>query len=233
MTQKVGLARTVYRKLLYRDLDKIYDELFSQPRKRRNGKKVLDVGCGFGFDLIKKFNDGYDCYGVEIDPYRAKKVEKIFSDHGAKITIKTGTAEKVPFGNSIFDEVICSHVIEHVPNDRKAVSEIYRVMKRGGRLVLNVPHVRNLHTRFRKSIGLKNCYTDRTHVREYTRDQVVSLLKETGFKDIKSNMKGFFPPIGLKVFFLMGHYVPVGRVFEKLGQEFPESAAEIRTISRK
>ena len=45
----------------------------------------------------------------------------------------------LPFENESFDVVICNHVLEHIQDDRKAMSEIYRVMKHGGWGVLQVP----------------------------------------------------------------------------------------------
>ncbi len=47
--------------------------------------------------------------------------------------------QHMPFGNDEFDVVICNHVLEHVPDDRKAMAEIYRVLKQGGYAILQVP----------------------------------------------------------------------------------------------
>jgi len=52
--------------------------------------------------------------------------------------------QTMPFGNDVFDIVICNHVLEHVPDDRKALSEIFRVLKRGGFAILQVPTVYNM-----------------------------------------------------------------------------------------
>lgn len=45
----------------------------------------------------------------------------------------------LPFGDETFDVVICNHVLEHIEDDRKAMSELYRVMKKGGWGILQVP----------------------------------------------------------------------------------------------
>ena len=47
--------------------------------------------------------------------------------------------QKMPFDNSTFDVVICNHVLEHVEDDHKALSEIYRVLKPGGYSIMQVP----------------------------------------------------------------------------------------------
>jgi SAM-dependent methyltransferase len=45
----------------------------------------------------------------------------------------------MPFEDEAFDMVICSHVLEHVPDDRKAISELFRSLRRGGKAILQVP----------------------------------------------------------------------------------------------
>jgi len=45
----------------------------------------------------------------------------------------------IPFENNSYDIVICNHVLEHVPNDKKAMSEILRILKPGGFAILQVP----------------------------------------------------------------------------------------------
>ncbi len=45
----------------------------------------------------------------------------------------------IPFENESFDLILCAHVLEHVPDDGKAMSELYRVLKPGGAAILQVP----------------------------------------------------------------------------------------------
>jgi SAM-dependent methyltransferase len=47
--------------------------------------------------------------------------------------------QDMPLGNDAFDVVICNHVLEHVPDDHKALAEIYRVLKPGGYAIMQVP----------------------------------------------------------------------------------------------
>lgn len=46
----------------------------------------------------------------------------------------------LPFGENEFDFIICNHVLEHIPNDTKAMQELYRVLKPGGTAILQVPY---------------------------------------------------------------------------------------------
>ena len=45
----------------------------------------------------------------------------------------------LPFKDNSYDLILCNHVLEHIPNDRKAMSELYRVLKKGGTLIAQVP----------------------------------------------------------------------------------------------
>ena len=45
----------------------------------------------------------------------------------------------LPFSDQQFDWVVCNHVLEHIPNDKIAMQEIYRVLKPGGTAILQVP----------------------------------------------------------------------------------------------
>lgn len=91
----------------------------------------------------------------------------------------------LPFEDNTYDLILCNHVLEHITNDRKALKELYRVLKKGGTLIAQVPLEEN-----RKNTFEDNNITDpeeRTqifgqydHVRIYGMD-FFNLLNTTGF----------------------------------------------------
>ena len=91
----------------------------------------------------------------------------------------------LPFEDNTYDLILCNHVLEHITNDRKALKELYRVLKKGGTLIAQVPLEEN-----RKNTFEDNNITDpeeRTqifgqydHVRIYGMD-FLNLLNTTGF----------------------------------------------------
>ncbi len=92
----------------------------------------------------------------------------------------------LPFSDNSFDVILCNHVLEHIPNDTKAMEELYRVLKPGGWGIFQIPQDLNRETTFED-----NSITDKKqrakifgqydHVRIYGRDYF-DKLRYIGFK---------------------------------------------------
>ncbi len=90
-----------------------------------------------------------------------------------------------PFGDDEFDVIICNHVLEHIPEDRKAMREIYRMLKPGGWAILQVPISKILKETFEDPSIVKPEDRERVfgqfdHVRIYGQDYQ-SRLENAGF----------------------------------------------------
>ena len=103
------------------------------------GLRILNVGCSDGeYDRQLSVNFK-QTFGIDInrdDILSAKNYAKKNNFY----TLADGS--RIPFQDNIFDAVICIDVLEHIPNEKKVLSEIYRVMKKNATLVLTVPHNR-------------------------------------------------------------------------------------------
>jgi SAM-dependent methyltransferase len=60
-------------------------------------------------------------------------------NYNGKTKITKADITKIPFEDNSFDFIICSHVLEHIPNDHLAMTELYRVLKKNGNSLLQVP----------------------------------------------------------------------------------------------
>ena len=94
---------------------------------------------------------------------------------------------KIPFDEQHFDLVICNHVLEHVPDMQKCMSEIYRVLKRGGIAILQTPYSQLFHNHFEDSSIATDeqrdfFYLQSDHVRIVSENQFIKDLEETGFQ---------------------------------------------------
>ena len=92
----------------------------------------------------------------------------------------------LPFDSNAFDIILCNHVLEHIPEDHKALQELYRVMKPGGWGVFQVPQDLNREKTFEDpSITDKDerrkVFGQYDHVRIYGRDYF-DILKAAGFR---------------------------------------------------
>mgnify|MGYP000352322874 CR=1 FL=1 len=99
-------------------------------------KRILDIGCGIGIYSEKFFKEGAEVYGIDIDPENIEKAKKIFPG----IHFEIAQAEKLPFKDNFFDVVFLHEVLEHVEDDKKAISEALRVLKPGGKIIIFVPN---------------------------------------------------------------------------------------------
>lgn len=103
---------------------------------------------------------------------------------------------KLPFKNSEFDLIICNHVLEHIDNDFKAMEEIYRVLKKNGIGILQVPIDESLSITFEDKTIIdpkikSELFGQYDHVRKYGKD-FYDRLKSVGFKvkkiDVQKNL---------------------------------------------
>jgi SAM-dependent methyltransferase len=100
----------------------------------------------------------------------------------------------IQFPNDSFDGIICNHVLEHIQNDRLALSELYRVLRPGGWAILQVPISLALDTTVEdpnivRPEDRERVFGQRDHVRIYGQDYI-SRLKVAGFDAIAATLGG-------------------------------------------
>jgi ubiquinone/menaquinone biosynthesis C-methylase UbiE len=104
------------------------------------GKKVLDVGCGNGWVLSRYAAKGAEVFGVDVTQAAVDLCGKRFENAGLKGDFRVADAQNLPFPDNTFDCVCSMGVLHHVPDTAKGVSEIHRVLKPGGRLIVMFYH---------------------------------------------------------------------------------------------
>ena len=124
--------------------------------------KTLDIGCGYK-PYESLFSETTEYIGIDYDSPENKKNTKIdvfYSGH------------KFPFNDSTFDSAVLTQVLEHIFNPDEFLSEINRVLKKNGKLLLSVPFVWDEHEQ------------PRDYAR-YSSFGISHILKEHGFKIIE------------------------------------------------
>ena len=79
---------------------------------------------------------------------RLKNINYTTTDLNSPIADVKADICNLPFDDNAFDFIICNHVLEHIPDDTKAMQELYRVLAPGGTAILQVPYDRNRATTF-------------------------------------------------------------------------------------
>ena len=97
-------------------------------------KKVLDVCCGPGMIAAAAIARGAQTIGIDF----SAAVVKIANTNVPDAEFHEGDAQSLPFVDNFFDAVVCGFGIIHVPDPKIALSEMHRVLKRGGRIAVSV-----------------------------------------------------------------------------------------------
>lgn len=103
-------------------------------------KKVLDVGAGNGYVLSKYAQEGAEVYGIDLTETGIDLCRRRFQLLGLRGNLGIANAEELPFADDTFDCVCSMGVLHHTPDTRRAVDEIFRVLKPGGQLIAMFYH---------------------------------------------------------------------------------------------
>jgi SAM-dependent methyltransferase len=112
------------------------------------GALVLDVGCGNGYVLSRYAAAGARTVGLDLTPAALAMSRARFRLARLAGRFVNGSAEELPFADATFDAVCSMGVLHHTPDTPRAVSEIRRVLKPGGRLIVMFYHRNSLLYRF-------------------------------------------------------------------------------------
>lgn len=100
------------------------------------GKKFLEIGCGLGYFSKEAFKLGARVTGVDIGP----KLIKISKKKTPNASFIVADASSLPFKNETFDVVLSTEVIEHINKQVIVIKEMFRVLKKGGVLIITTPN---------------------------------------------------------------------------------------------
>jgi ubiquinone/menaquinone biosynthesis C-methylase UbiE len=104
------------------------------------GNKTLEIGVGLGSDHQKWAEAGTELYGCDLTNRAIENTTKRFEVFGLKSELRVADAENLPYENESFDLVYSWGVIHHSPNTPKAASEIYRILRKGGKAKVMIYH---------------------------------------------------------------------------------------------
>lgn len=161
----------------------------------KEGDKIIDVGCGDGYYLYLLSNiplKNVHLLGFDYDRIVLSNARKNLGRR--KIKLVEGSATKMPFKEGSFDKAIMTEVLEHIDNDGKALTEVNRILKSKGVLLLTVPSLNYpflwdpvnwiLQNIFGIHISGTGFFAGiwARHLRLYKKSQLEKQLKKAGFE---------------------------------------------------
>jgi 2-polyprenyl-3-methyl-5-hydroxy-6-metoxy-1,4-benzoquinol methylase len=152
----------------------------------RAGESVLDVGCGEGTFTAELTAAGVHGVGIDVaeEPLRRARA----AHRGVDVRL-VDAGGPWPFADASFDAVWAGEVIEHVADTAGWMSEVRRVLRPGGRLLVSTPnHSRLAVLRLALSARAFDAHFDprSDHLRFYTRRTLISLLENFGFQEVST-----------------------------------------------
>jgi SAM-dependent methyltransferase len=120
---------------------------------------LLDIGCGIKpyFSVFEPFVEKH--LGIEYSP------ESVYRGHKADMF---GDAMNLPLGDNTIDTILCTEVLEHIPNPEKAIAEFARILRPGGTIITTAPFFYPIH--------------DAWDFFRYTPDGLANLMKQNGLE---------------------------------------------------
>lgn len=165
----------------------LHPEIIALVKKYSKGKEILEVGFGTGGDLLFLDKLGFNCSGIEKSIIAYKRALKLKG-----LNIVFGDAKKMPYKSGQFDVVFHQGVLEHFRDPDKILLENRRVLKKGGVIIIDVPHKWNCFTIYKKAHQiLGNWYGG--WERSFSASELKSLINKNKFKTLRVQYRGVFP----------------------------------------
>jgi SAM-dependent methyltransferase len=150
------------------------------------GERVLDLGCGGGRHAFELYRRGAHVVAFDHNAEELAEVATMFLamslsgevGDGAEAQVVQGDVLSLPFPDGSFDAVIAAEVLEHIPDDERAMAEITRIVRPGGRVAVTVP--RWWPEKINWALSREYHDIPGGHVRIYKGTEVTERLEATG-----------------------------------------------------
>lgn len=152
----------------------------------RNKGRILEIGCGNGRNLIPFVEIGCEAYGIDFSSKMLNEARKFCP----KAKYKKADIRKIPFNEDYFDYVLSVASLHHVKDGRKALNEMYRIMKKEGLGLITVWNKWQFKFLFKNKESFIKWGKFKRYYYLYNYFELKNLIKKAGFKIIEG--RGIF-----------------------------------------
>jgi len=156
-----------------------------------NPKKLLDIGCGYGFFLQMATERNWLASGIDL----SKKATLYAKSKG--LDVSNANLFEKNYRDKEFNVVTMFYVLEHLLDPVKYLQEVHRILKPHGLLLVRVPHTTPI-AKILKIFNIPNkLYDAPSHLSDFSPRTIKQLLKKVRFKNIRTTIGGMTYPASL------------------------------------
>jgi len=161
-----------------------------ESRFRTGTGKLLDIGCGYGFFLQEMKSRGWNVKGVELSPEGRRYALDKFG-----IKAFSEALEDIAFAEGSFDVVTFIYVIEHMPDPIGLLSEVRRILKPNGLVLLRWPHSTPIMKILGPAARKFDVYHTPYHLYDFSPKTIKGMLLKSGFQAVETCIGGYTRPV--------------------------------------
>jgi ubiquinone/menaquinone biosynthesis C-methylase UbiE len=188
---------------------------------KSNGQNILEVGCGPG--RYAAALGGLGLKVTAVDPYKFEPWEELSNLANIKF-FSDVFAENLPQEDESFDNICCFGALLYFDDPIKAISEMNRVLKTGGKLILRTVNKNNNYTK------ATNKKLDPNSNNLFSKTALENIIERGGFRLIDSYTFGYWPSRFTDLFWYISNCFFSWRFKEKLGNYLPEENRILITV---
>lgn len=186
--------------------------------------KILDAGCGPGTYSLTLAKEGHTISGFDINKKKIAQSQNINKQLGMNVNFSVKSIYDLGgYPKNYFDVIICSDVLEHLKKDFKALEQLYKVLKKGGCLIVTVPADTYLNRKYLKIFEHERLYTKELLKNIFTKNNfsiiyIGDYLRTFGKLSWRINRAFFFSKIltafsfyPLLILALVDNVLPIGK----------------------
>ena len=151
--------------------------------------RLLDVGCGYGFFLKEMRSRGWQGEGIEVS-----EVGRQYAQEKWGIHVYSEPLEHIGLPDNYFDAISLFYVIEHVPDPLGLLTEVNRILKPGGLILLRWPHTTPIVRILGPLARRLDLYHTPYHLYDFSPRTINQALLGSGYKEVKTSIGGYTRP---------------------------------------